>query len=207
MQITTSDQGFVPLADELIEEPDGISGTMTASVTAPAETAIGVITLFASEQGNFDNCIVTTDASSVVPEVPEAPEPFVPVDNADNLLSNGDFISSTTAWQSCEGAAVSVNNNSALELGGGCIFQEFEATAGSTYAASCRAGSDEFASVSISYSDVDFVQLAISETVVPGTSLSPTEVADTAPVNTTRGFITLYADDVAVFDDCAVVEL
>lgn len=88
-----------------------------------------------------------------------------------------------------------------------CLFQEFAATPGSEYALRCAAGSADFASLTISFSDSQFVQLASDEATVPGTALSTVSATGTAPANTVRGAATLYADDTATFDNCVVVEL
>ena len=49
MTLAISDSGFDQLAEELIEEPNGVNGGITATATAPDTSAIGVITLFADE--------------------------------------------------------------------------------------------------------------------------------------------------------------
>ena len=99
-------------------------------------------------------------------------------------------------------------SDGALVLGNtACVFQEFAAEPGKQYALSCSARATSFASITISYSDVGFNALASSESAVPGTVFSTVTATESAPAGTSQGAVTLYADNSAVFDDCAVVEL
>ena len=61
--------------------------------------------------------------------------------------------------------------------------------------------------MTLSYSDTSFAALVSSEIPVPGGTFSVLSATETAPANTAQGVVTLYADDFAVFDDCAVVEV
>jgi len=88
-----------------------------------------------------------------------------------------------------------------------CVFQEFAAVPGKQYTVSCSGLATSFASITLSYSDAGFNALASSESAVPGTAFSTVAATETAPANTAQGAVTLYADESAVFDDCAVVEL
>ena len=209
LQLSTSDVNFAELTADLAIVTSTTMSPVTATVVAPDSSAQGVITLYSDDQGSFDNCVVTTDAPA---PVPSQPEPIVPVSAADNLLSNGDFTNGDSDWFSCGGSHsisnAGANNSDALEIaGGGCLFQEFTATPGSSYEISCSASATAFSSVTLLFSDVGFTSLAEIEAQVPGTSLATVSVAETAPANTVRGVITLYSDDTAVFDNCAAVEL
>ena len=59
----------------------------------------------------------------------------------------------------------------------------------------------------ISFSDESFEVLASSSAVIPGSSTTLVSATGIAPALAARGVVTLYADQSAVFDDCAVVEL
>lgn len=173
-------------------------------VTASDNARFGAVTLYGEAAASFDSCGVV--ASSAVPE------PVAPVDPSDNLLSNGDFTNGGTDWLSCGGSTeidtVGTGNSNALALGAAsCVYQEFEATPGKQYTVSCAGSADAYASVSVSYSNAAFTQLASNESPVTGATLSAVSVTETAPATTVRGAVTLYADDSAVFDDCSVVEL
>jgi hypothetical protein len=204
LQLAISDSGFSALVTELTEEANGANGTMSASATAPATAANGVITLYIDKQGTFDNCQVIANGTNVIPE---EPEPVVPVDPSNNLIANGNFADGVTNWQSCGGElSLSADSNPSLALSGSCVFQGFEITPGSTYEARCTVGSEAYASVSVSFSDANFAQLAISDASATSATASPVSISDTAPANSAHGFITLYADSDATFDDCTVIE-
>lgn len=172
----------------------------TAGLTSAGNAVIGVVTLYADTDATFDSCAVE-----------EIADPFIPVSGANDLLTNGDFANTNNGWLSCGGGnsigALGTDNSAAMVLeNGGCVYQEFNATAGKTYELICRASSPSYASVSLSYSDVNFTPLAKSEAPVLSAVISSVFTAQTAPTNTARAAVTLYADESAVFDNCAVVE-
>ena len=182
------------------------------SLTAPANATTGAVTLYADTDATFDSCgiVVTAVTGGVTP--PPPPPPVVTVDPADNLLTNGDFANGATDWLTCGGVsgvdAQGTNNSDGLVLSTtACVFQEFAAEPGKQYALSCSALATSFASMTLSYTDVGFNALASSESAIPGTTFSTVTATETAPAGTAQGAVTLYADDSAVFDDCAVVEL
>ncbi len=169
-------------------------------VTASDNARYGAVTLYAGSNASFDSCGIVINSEVEVN----------PVDTG-NLLTNGDFANGGSDWLSCGGSTeintVGTDNSNAISLGaGGCIFQEFQATPGSEYGLSCMGSSNTYASITVSFSDINYTQLVSNEAVAGPTTLALT-VAETAPATTARGAVTLYADDAAVFDDCAVVEL
>ncbi len=174
------------------------------AITASNNASRGAVTLYSESSASFDSCgVVITDG--VV-------EPIIPVDSPDNLLTNGDFANGGTEWLSCGGTteidAVGTDNSTAVTLGStSCVFQEFSAYPGKQYGLSCIGSTTSFASMSVSFSDLSFTELASKEVSVPSSMLSALYGEETAPAATARGAVTLYADDAAVFDDCAVVEL
>lgn len=175
------------------------------SVTASDTASSGAITLYGENNASFDSCGVVITGSAPV-------EPIIPVDSPDSLLTNGDFANGGTDWLSCGGTteidAVGTDNSDAVTLGTtSCVFQEFAAEPGKDYGLSCVGSSSDFASMSVSFSDASFIELASNAASVPASVLTALYVEETAPVGTARGAVTLYADDSAVFDDCVVVEL
>ena len=167
------------------------------------------MTLYADTDATFDSCALAV-AGGVTPVAPV--DPVTPTNSADNLLANGDFANGTAGWESCGGAssvvAQGTNNSDGLVLGTlGCLFQEFAAEVDTEYALSCSGHAIGFSSMTLSYSDTSFAALTSSEVPVPGTTFSTVSATETAPANTAQGVVTLYADDFAVFDDCAVVEV
>lgn len=203
------DSGF----NELNSQEEVVAGNIyqrtDIAFTAAGNASSGAVTLYGESDALFDSCGVVVTGGVVV-------EPIIPVDSADNLLSNGDFSNGGTDWLSCGGTteidSVGSDNSSAVTLGTtSCVFQEFAATPGNEYGLSCLGSSDTFASISVSFSDLSFTELVSTEASVPGpvpgATLSPLFVSETAPATTARGAVTLYADDAAIFDDCAVVEL
>jgi len=200
---------FTELDSQVLQVSNGAYQTSEFAITASNTASSAAITLYADTDASFDSCGVVITGGVVDPE----PEPTVtPVDSANNLLTNGDFTNDGNEWLSCGGTTdidtVGTGNSNAVTLGvESCVFQEFDVTPGSDYAVSCAASAIDFASLTISFADADFTQLASNEATVPGETLSPVQIAETAPANTARGAVTLYADQSAVFDDCVVVEL
>ncbi len=199
------DSTFAELSSQQQQVVGRLFQNSAIAITASDNARYGAVTLFGESDASFDSCGVVITGGVT-------PEPVVVVDPADNLLSNGDFSNGGTEWLSCGGSteieALGPDNTDALVLGTtSCAFQEFEATPGSEYAVSCSASSTAFASLTIGFSDVEFTGLASNESSVAGTAFTTVVVGETAPAGTARGAVTLYADDSAVFDNCAVVEL
>ena len=203
------DSNFQALDSQEIPVTSNTFQNFSAALTAPAGTFVGAVTLYADTDATFDSCALAV-AGGVTPVAPV--DPVTPTNSADNLLANGDFANGTAGWESCGGASSVVsqgtNNSDGLVLGTvGCLFQEFAAEVDTEYALSCSGRAIGFSSMTLSYSDTSFAALTSSEVPVPGTTFSTVSATETAPANTAQGVVTLYADDFAVFDDCAVVEV
>lgn len=205
VSFTTYNSNFVQIdSQQVVVTNTGTYQNAGISIAANDNASVGAITLYADTEAMFDSCGVVVTGGVT-------PVPFVPVSDADNLISNGDFSNDGNGWLSCGGTRSIVrtdpDNNKAMALGaGGCVYQEFSATPGVTYDFSCRGSTTEYAGVSLSYSDVNFASLAGDNASVAGATLSAVNLSETAPSNAVRGSVTLYADESAVFDDCAVVE-
>ena len=216
ISFTMNDNLFQALESQQIPVTSTGFGNTTIALTAPVNAASAAVTLYADTDATFDSCgiVVTGSVDGVTPVVPVAPPaPAVTIDPADNLLTNGDFASGDTDWVTCGSGPFGVeaegaNSSDGLVLGTtACVFQEFAAVPGKQYTVSCSGLATSFASITLSYSDAGFNALASSESAVPGTAFSTVAATETAPANTAQGAVTLYADESAVFDDCAVVEL
>lgn len=205
VSFTTYNSSFVEIdSQQVVVSNTGAYQNNGISIAANDNARIGAITLYTDSGAKFDSCGVVVTGGVT-------PAPFVPVNDADNLIKNGDFTNDNTDWLSCGGTqsivATDQNNNKAMALGaGGCVYQEFSITPGKSYELSCRGSAVEFSSLSISYSDLNFVSLGGDNTPVAGATLSPVSTSAISPLNAARGSVTLYADESAVFDDCAVVE-
>ena len=209
MTLSFLDNAFQAVDSQVVPVTGNTFQATNAALTAPAGAVLGAVTLFADTDATFDSCgLVAT--GGVTPPAP--PAPVTPVDSADNLLVNGDFSNGTAGWESCGGAtsiaAQGTNNSDGLVLGTlGCLFQEFPAETDTQYELSCSGRATGFSTMTLSYSDTSFAALVSSEIPVPGGTFSVLSATETAPANTAQGVVTLYADDFAVFDDCAVVEV
>ena len=89
---------------------------------------------------------------------------------------------------------------------GGCLYQEFAATPGRTYAFECRArtGELEYAALSHLMYDAGYAELAADAVQVTSRDYDPFGVALTAPPGASIGSVNLYAEGVAAFDRCSV---
>ena len=214
ISLTMNDNLFQAVESQQAQISNSEFGSASIVLTAPANAATAAVTLYADTDATFDSCgiVATGLTGGTTPVPPVTPPPVVTVDPLDNLLTNGDFSNGATDWLTCGGAssveAQGTNNSDGLVLSTtACVFQEFPAEPGKQYTLSCSGLATGFASITLGYSDVGFNTIASGESSVPGTAFSALSVTETAPANTAQGAVTLYADDSAVFDDCAVVEL
>ena len=201
------DSTFTELSSQEQEVLGNVYQLNEMSITASDNAQIGAVTLYGETDATFDSCGVVVTGGVVATAVP-----VIPVNSPDNLISNGDFSNNGTDWLSCGGSTeidtVGTDNSNAVTLGTtSCVFQEFAATPGREYGLSCAGSASAFASMSVSFSDIQFTELLSNSVTIPSAALSPIYVEETAPTNTARGAVTLYADESAIFDDCAVVEL
>ena len=201
------DNTFQSLDSQEVAVTGAAYSAVNVALTAPANTSYGAVTFYAETSAAFDNCsLVATGSVTPVPVEPVLPPP---VDAADNLLVDGDFSVGYSApvpgWLNCGGVS-SIDGELAVGTAG-CAYQEFAIETGKEYALSCSSRSTGFASMQISFSDESFEVLASSSAVIPGSSATSVSATGIAPALAARGVVTLYADQSAVFDDCAVVEL
>ena len=184
----------------------------TASGTAPANTRFALALLYSEDQTSFDNCVLAGGATPPEPE-PE-PEPEPPVNPNDNLLTNGGFETQLNNWYSCARADLSSvvadadSGASALSVsGGGCMYQEFDISAGDSYRMNCRARRDtaqRYTSVSLSLMNASYSALENSELPVTTSAFTDYSATLTAPAGSRYGSVVMYSEDPAVFDTCTV---
>ena len=142
------------------------------------------------------------------------PDPDGPPDG-ENLLANGDFENGDVGWFDCaEASLTNVSGEArggagAMEVdGAGCLFQEFAARPGATYAVSCEARSagPRYTSLSARVTDGAYVELASAAVPVGRDAYNAYRTELAAPADAVHGAVTLYSEDRGLFDDCAVVE-
>jgi len=191
-------------------------------VDAPAGAAIGALTLYAEGPAAFDNCLVTLVGDPVPGAPAPVPEPapgagrFVPVSADRDLLDNGDFEAGKRAWSDCAAGSLSRptddahRGNGALQVSGaGCLYQEFATQPGERYRMQCRAKSEGslYSGIAFQITDDQYTDLATDSQPV-GENRFQTYASDlVAPARSALGAVTLYSEDVGVFDDCSVEKL
>ena len=161
--------------------------------------------LYANEQADFEQCVVTSDDSMTPPVVLE------PATN--ELLVNPDFAADLVEWDSCSGqqsiAADGIDGAPAVTLSNsGCRYQQFVATSGANYGLSCIGRSDEdYSSISVLIYDSGFGQLDSAQARITNTGdYQDRSLTISAPADAAIGAVTLYADTAATFDSCGLVE-
>ena len=200
--------------------------TYTVELLAPAESSLGVVTLY-GEAGNviYDDCEVTasnTDTGTTPDTTPDTttdttPDNPSPLPAGSNLLANPDFENGLSDWTSCqtgsslESSPDAASGNAAFALNG-CAFTEFSVTPGSTYQLSCsaRGNNTDFANLTLSYNDSAFNTLASADQIVAsGDTYSTVTIESVAPAGSSSGVVDLFAEggESALFDDCEVIEL
>ncbi len=204
-QLAISDSNFVALnvvQDQL--DTDALT-PISLSTTAPVNGATGVVTLYANEQADFEQCVVTSDDSMTPPVVLE------PATN--ELLVNPDFAADLVEWNSCSGqqsiAADGIDGAPAVTLSNsGCLYQQFVATPGANYELSCIGRSeDDYSSISVLIYDSGFGPLDSAQARITNTGdYQDRSLSIAAPADAAIGAVTLYADTAATFDSCGLVE-
>ncbi|MEM7260046.1 MAG: galactose oxidase-like domain-containing protein, partial [Pseudomonadota bacterium] len=210
MSINMLDAGYRELTEETLQVSADNYQRYEQSLTAPAAAAVSAITLYADGPTYFDSCIVTTDNSTEpAPPVEPTPPP------ADNLLTNAAFDQSKTGWSDCAASELTTittdsdtNANLLKVENAGCIYQEFNATAGKQYHVQCTAKSDnsQYTSITLQVSDASYNLLDDNVTVVPPGAFDTYNASLTAPASSAIGAVTLYSEDASYFDACFVVE-
>ena len=148
------------------------------------------------------------------PATPEPePEPEPEPGPGDDLLANGGFERGLESWLDCAAPALTGttgdahSGDAALRVeGGGCLYQEFAAVPGRTYAFECRAktGELEYAALSHLMYDAGYAELAADSVQVVSSDYGSVRVDVTAPEGASVGSVNLYAEGVGTFDRCGV---
>jgi len=213
MELSYLDESFEPLLSRVaqIATDEGYERQVVGGAV-PTGTVRGLALLYSEDDTNFDNCELV---AATLPSEPVVPDPGTePGDGGENLLRNGGFENALGNWYSCsagELAAASsdaASGSGALALeGGGCLYQEFEAQPGETYAMRCKARQatgDEYTSVSLALMDSAYAALERTELPVSTSTFADFSVSLSAPSASVRGAVTLYSESTGVFDDCTV---
>ena len=178
----------------------------TNMLEAPEDAVFASVTLYSEGVARFDDCSLLA-IETTVPAEPEI-DP-----NAINLLANGDFEQGKSNWIDCAAANLtSVTTDAregagALEVGGsGCLYQEFEVSAGSSYALRCSAKSDgvQYSSISLQLTDSFYKVLDVEVLPVGNSRYQSYGKTVLAPFGSSIGAVTLYSEDTAQFDNCRV---
>lgn len=207
MEMTYLDENYESLLSRVAQI--GNSDSNIVGGTVPAGAVRGLALLYSEDDTRFDNCEFVAGALPVEPDSPD------PESDGDNLLRNGGFENALSNWSSCAASelatasADSVNGTGALAIqGGGCLYQEFDASPGESYTMQCQARqvSDAvYTSVTLTLMDEEYAALERTELSVESTTYIDRSATLTAPVASVRGAVTLYSESPSVFDDCAVV--
>ena len=215
---TESDDGSaLYVNNQLVVDNDGLHGSREEQGTiALAAGEHDIVVEYFNRTGGQNLEVRVANASSpkqtLIPSTtPDQPAvepvdpvvPVVPVAPADNLLSNGDFQNTLDQWSVCGGDATATADGAVLS-NDGCLFQEFAVIPQATYTLVCNANATGFASMQLSASDVSFAALATDIAPVLGTTTAQFVATVTAPDASAQGVVTLYAEDQASFNNCAI---
>ncbi len=178
-----------------------------STITAPANSAIGVVTFYSEGTGFFDSCSVISDAEPTI-----APPP----DSISNKLNNGGFEQSKTSWLDCAAPNLTTISEDAFDgslalqvENSGCLYQEFPVNPGASYQLLCYAKSagSLYSSIRLQMADTAYNALDSDEIPVTGNTYRQFSSSIIAPVNSAIGSVTLYSDDTSTFDSCSVEEI
>lgn len=182
--------------------------------TVPTGTARGLALLYSEDDSRFDNCAFVAATLPAEPEVNEPGPDTGSGGGGENLLRNGGFENALGSWYSCSASelaaasADAASGSRALALeDGGCLYQEFDAMPGETYAMRCKArqvAGDAYTSVSFALMDDAYASLERTERPVSTATYADFSAELMAPPASVRGAVTLYSEAIGVFDDCTV---
>jgi len=185
--------------------------SQAATLAAPANAYYASVTLYSEGTAHFDRCeLLLADG----PTEPEPPVP--PVTPGNNLINNGDFELAKANWNDCSlpgltsATTDAANGAQAMQVqNAGCLYQEFPLTPGKTYQLSCLAKSEatNYSSLSLTLMTENYTTLASDNKPVGRNLFQRYQTELFTPVDGRIGAVTLYSEDSAQFDDCAVVEL
>ena len=211
ISITFNNSDYVAQgSDELAVSGNSYANYSTRQV-APATSTTAALTLYAENGAAlFDDCRVNVSTNGPIEPEPE-PEPE-PQEPEGNLIANASFEQDQAGWSSCATDTTMTGSNDAsgglraLQLQG-CAFTEFDVQGNQAYRLSCsgKAGSASYASITLSYSDAGYTELAAQEIPLTSVEYGSYTLDLTAPVNSVNGALTVYADGApALFDSCFV---
>ena len=204
------DAGYAELAADSVRVVGTDYATSRVNLAAPPGASIGSVNLYADGVGTFDGCSVrdVTGEPAAPPDPDDSPA-------GENLLANGDFENGDNGWFECaEGSLTNVSGEArdgggamAVE-GAGCLYQEFPARPGATYAISCDARSEgpRYTSLSARVTDGAYVELASTDVPIGRDAYDTYRTELGAPADAVHGAVTLYSEDRGLFDNCAVIE-
>lgn len=212
MELSFLDSSYSSIVTEVrqINSGDGYQ-PYSITATAPASTVYGLALFYSEDQTRFDTCELVPGAGE--PPVTD-PDPDPDPVQGTNIIANGGFESSLTGWSSCGSpdllsvsADADGGANALAVVDGGCMYQDFTITAGTSYSMNCRAKRDSaarYSSVSLSLMNSNYNSLETQEIPVTTANYSNYTATLTAPANSAYGSVVMYSEDPAVFDDCIV---
>jgi len=133
---------------------------------------------------------------------------------ANNLLSNGGFERGFGEWRACSDPTLVTQQtnetdtvSSALLDPGGCLVQTQPAVVNDNMVLNCSARKDtnNWASVTFGYLDVNQEPLKTVETPIPDTSFSNVSASLRAPADTAFVQVLIYAEDGAEIENCELI--
>lgn len=204
ISLTVMDASYSSLGSEQLTIDSGTYQTLSTSITAPINAAIGAVTVYSEGTANIDACTVIESGST-----PPDPEP--PIGNS--LLTNGGFESGTSDWFSCSNSGSTTTNgdategSSALEISGSdCLYQEFSISPNTSYTVQCDAKATGYASISLTAMDSNYSSVGSEQLTISASSYQTISTSLTAPTGSAIGAVTFYSEGTANIDACTVVE-
>ena len=201
--LTFMDTGYTSLWNDFSSVSTESYAEGSVSGNAPANSAIGAVTLYGEGASHFDSCLVESDTST----------PPSPPNNVTNLLDNGGFELGINNWFSCSDSGSTGTSTDSTEgsaslsvVGGDCVYQEFPITAGTSYDLSCHGKTTQYGSVALTFMDSSYASLATDSAGVSTGGFAPATLSGTVPANGAIGAITLYGEGTSLFDACSVTE-
>lgn len=209
LQISDSNYTELALTEKQVLSAD--YAVYSGSVVAPENAAIASLGFYSEGNSRFDRCAVVSSSQPMTP-TPATPNP-VPQPSSASLLANGSFEQQKASWLDCSAQTLTsassdaVLGSGALEItGAGCIYQEFSVSPGVQYRLHCSAKSagSQYTSISMQITDQTRTELDAVEIPVGNTAYKSYETTLTAPAESAFSAVTLYSEDVGLFDNCFV---
>ncbi len=211
MSLQILDAGYAELVgDHVVVESDDFEN-LSLGITAPANAYHGSVTLYSEGTAYVDRCELVESAATT-PQPPTTPV----IPQANSLINNGDFEQGKASWSDCSTPSLtSATSDAANGLGAmqvenaGCLYQEFPITPGKTYQLSCLSKSQatNYSSMSLTLMTDNYTALASDHKPVGRNFFQSYSTELFTPIDGRIGAVTLYSEDGAQFDDCAVIAL